>query len=228
MSDNASRIPKLADVLRAWKEADQEETHVGKIVSVESYDATTQKVNVQPLIKEAFTDEAGERQIERLPVITNVPVQFPQGGGYRLTFPIQRGDTGLLLFSDNSLDVWLSQGGEVDPIDDRRFDLSDGIFLPGVRSFKAPITDASADHMSIGKEGGLQIHIDATKIKIGSSTGAENEAAALGDTLTTYIGLLHAWNILVAAALTALIPGPPFAPPPTPPVLISTTVEVKK
>jgi hypothetical protein len=180
---NADRIPTLASVLRSSFITQAEDLHVALPCRVESYDATTQRVSVQPVLKRSFTDEEGERQVERLPVISNCPVQFPQGGGYRLTFPVAVGDTGMLLFSEASLDVWLSEGGEVDPVDDRRFDLSDGVFLPGVRSFANALSDASADHMTMGKEGGLQIHIDGASINIGSNNGAELEAVALYETL---------------------------------------------
>lgn len=225
---NAERDPSLVGALRVFLGRYFSELHTAIPGRVESYDATLQRASIQPVIKEAFEDETGERVVARLPVIPGVPVQWPSGGGYFISFPLQPGDTGLLLFSQASLDVWLSEGGEVDPLDDRRFHLSDGIFIPGVRSFKTPLSGVSSDHATFGKESGLQIHIDGSKIKIGSDIGAENESAVLGDTLTTHLGLLNAWNILVATALTALIPGPPFAPPPSPPVLISTTVEVKK
>jgi hypothetical protein len=182
------------------------------------------------VVRRSFIDEEGERQVERPPVIPNVPVQFPQGGGYRITFPLAVGDTGLLLFSDVSLDVWLSQGGEVDPLDDRRFDLSDGVFLPGVRSFANALTDASADHMTLGAEGGLQIHIDGSSIKVGSDNGAELEAVALGDSIQDYLGnptgaTLRAWLVALSTFLDPLGFVTPLPPTPT---LKSTTVEVKK
>ena len=58
-------------------------------------------------------------------------MQFPGAGGYRITFPVAEGDTGLLLFAESSLDKWLVSGGTVDPEDDRRHDLTDAVFLPG-------------------------------------------------------------------------------------------------
>lgn len=56
-----------------------------------------------------------------------------------LALPVAVGDTGLLIFSDRSLDVWLATGGIVDPGDDRRHALSDAVFVPGLRPFSSPL-----------------------------------------------------------------------------------------
>lgn len=224
---NADRLPKLASVFGVAMETLKEDLHTALPCRVESYDAAKQMVSVQPQIKKAFFDETDERQVERLPVITGVPVQFPQGGGYRITFPIAVGDTGLVLFSEASLDVWLSQGGEVDPLDDRRFHLSDGIFLPGVRSFANALTDAHSTKMTLGKEGGLQLFIDGSKIQIGSETGAELEAVALGDAIDTLLTgggptTLKTWLLGLAAIAGYVTPYPTITG------LKSSSIEVKK
>lgn len=218
-----SRQPTLAEVIRAHVLSNLSELHVALPGRIESYDAATQQASVQPLIKSPITDEEGERQVERLPVIPGVPVQFPQGGGFRLTFPLAAGDTGLLLFSEVSLDVWLSEGGEVDPRDDRRHHLTDAIFIPGVRSFKTPLSDAHETKLSLGKEAGLQLFISDSKIQLGGESG--NQAAALGDALTSHMAAVQVWLGLVATFITGL--GFAGGPPPSPPVLASSSVEVK-
>jgi hypothetical protein len=57
-----------------------------------------------------------------------------------LVMPISVGDPGLLVFADGSLDVWLSHGGLVDPLNDRHHALSDAVFIPGLRSFNNAIS----------------------------------------------------------------------------------------
>jgi hypothetical protein len=57
-----------------------------------------------------------------------------------LVLPVSVGDTGLLVFADGSLDVWLARGGVVDPLDDRHHALSDAVFIPGLRPFSNPIS----------------------------------------------------------------------------------------
>lgn len=112
---------------------------------VEKYDAATQKANVQPLLLEEHKDDLGDRVTERLPVVTNVPVMFPGAGPWRLTFPIEVGDTVLLVFSSSSLDRWLARGGEVDPEDARHHHISDAVAITGLFDFahvpsSAPVT----------------------------------------------------------------------------------------
>ena len=98
---------------------------------IESYDHTTQRAEVTPLLRRAYVD--GET--DSMPVIAGVPVVWPRSGGASLTMPVRRGDGVMLVFSDRSLDRWLVQGGEVTPDDRRKHDLSDAIAIPGLYSF---------------------------------------------------------------------------------------------
>jgi hypothetical protein len=60
-----------------------------------------------------------------------VPVHFPSGGGYGLTFPIKSGDHCLLMFSERCIDNWFVNGGTAPPDDFRQHDLSDAFALVG-------------------------------------------------------------------------------------------------
>lgn len=101
---------------------------------VESYDHTTQRAEVTPLLRRRYADGV----VEPMPVIAGVPVVWPRSGGASLTMPIKRGDGVMLIFSDRSLDSWLVQGGEVTPDDRRKHHLSDAIAIPGLYSFADP------------------------------------------------------------------------------------------
>lgn len=100
-----------------------------------TYDETQRRVTVELLLLEPYVDDAGVRQTEIPPPISNVPVLFPGSGKTRIRWPIVAGDTVLLLFSSASLDRWLVRGGAVDPADDRRHDINDCVALPGFLSF---------------------------------------------------------------------------------------------
>ena len=137
-----SQSPTFAEVLRTAMDSHTADLHVAMPGRVESYDSTNQSVSVQPLIRRGYTGEDGERAVESLPVITGVPVVFPGTGGVSITWPVAAGDTVLLVFSESSIDKWLSRGGEVDPLDDRKHTLSDAIAIPGLRDFANPVPPA--------------------------------------------------------------------------------------
>jgi hypothetical protein len=100
-------------------------------------------------------------------------VQFPSGGGLTITFPLQAGDTGLIVFSESSLDKWMAgDGGEVDPDFDTRMSLADGVFIPGVRA-RGAARDVPTGVVAIGRDGGTF------------------QGAGLGKDITDYLGALH-------------------------------------
>jgi len=134
---------------------------------VVGYDQTTNSVAVKPLIEDSRIAN-GSRTTLALPVINEVPVAFPNGGGYRITFPIQVGDVGWLMFADRSLDAWLATGREVDPVDDRDHDLNDAVFYPGTRPYGNAL-NAPTDCMSIGADDGPVIEIDGSEIRVGGA-----------------------------------------------------------
>lgn len=228
------RPTTLQELLGKFRESIAAEIHTaipGKIVK---YDETTQKADVQVLVKERYSDEAGATQVRDLPVIPSVPVQFPGAGGYRITFPIAVGDTGLVVFAEASIDKWLVSGGSVDPEDERRHDLTDAVFLPGLRDFGHALTSAPTDRATFGKDDGLQIHVSGSKIRIGSNTSIELERAACGDTLWSFLTSTNPLLGLVSWLASHTHPTPagassaPTTPPPTPTDFRSSSVEVKK
>lgn len=86
-------------------------------------------VDVQPVINfKAYDGSTTER-----PVILGVPLQYPASKTSAFTFPVQTGDTVLLVFSQRGLDVWKrGTGYPTTPSDFRTFDIKDAIAIPGV------------------------------------------------------------------------------------------------
>lgn len=97
---------------------------------IDSFDPATQTAKVQPAIKRIFT----ERGAVSLPLCVDVPVEFPGGGGFFLTFPVQPGDECTLSFSERCIDFWFDQGGVQLPAEYRTHDLSDAFARVGVNS----------------------------------------------------------------------------------------------
>ncbi len=171
--------------------------------TVQRYDAATQLADVKPQIKGTFEDEDGTVSQHSLPVITNVPVVFPGGGGFRVTFPVRAGDTVLLVFADRSLDAWLSEGHETGPDDMRRHALSDAVCIPGLHPNNAPWAGASETNLTLGKDNGPQVIVDGSNIHIGSDIGSEPTLKA-----TTYRAAENTYftglQTAIAAALSSL------------------------
>ncbi len=97
---------------------------------IASFDPDTQTASVQPAIKRIFT----EKGPVNLPVCVDVPVAFPGGGDFFLTFPVKAGDECILLFSERAIDNWHASGGTQTPAEYRMHDLSDGIAIVGLNS----------------------------------------------------------------------------------------------
>jgi hypothetical protein len=144
--------------------------HFSRPGRIESFDPATGKAEVKPLVQFPRKDkDSGEVTTLELPVIPDVPVAVAQGGGAKMTFPVSAGDPCLLIFSEVSLDEWLTNGGDPDPKDFRRNNLSDAMAIVGLGSFadwEAPLADKAALTYE-----GTELSIDNFgKIAIGNST----------------------------------------------------------
>lgn len=93
---------------------------------IEKYDSATQRADIKPSIKKRIGNE-----VISYPIITNVPVQFMGSGNAAFIFPLAKGDRCLLIFSQESLENYLSSPDrEVEPGDTRRFSIADAICIP--------------------------------------------------------------------------------------------------
>ncbi|GFM38007.1 Gp138 family membrane-puncturing spike protein [Desulfovibrio psychrotolerans] len=101
---------------------------------VESFDPDAETVSVQPAISGTVQDEAGRSRSVNLPLLVDVPVVFPAGGGFTLTYPIRKGDECLVIFASRCIDAWWQNGGIGRPLETRMHDLSDGFAFVGPRS----------------------------------------------------------------------------------------------
>lgn len=173
-----TRSPELPEVQRRAMRAELRGVHSWMPGMVVKWDPSTSRANIRPLVRVFATLEDGTRAERALPVITNVPLIFPSGDGFCLTFPIKAdadsGTTGRLCFSEVSLDRWLAgTGGLVDSEIDVRFALTDAVFEAGLRPFGNPLRNVPGDHATIGAEDGQRIHFRPNYICIGDEGGAK-------------------------------------------------------
>lgn len=85
------------------------------------------RISVQPSVKRL--NSSGQEF--DYPILPDVPIQWPSGGGAVMTFPLKVGDDVLLIFSMASItEFQLSNTGTVKPSDTRNHALSDAIAIP--------------------------------------------------------------------------------------------------
>lgn len=167
-----TQIPSLAQLLKHAIESRLLDVHTAMIAKVESYDAAKQTVNVAPMLKRTIENLQGEWVAEQLPVLCDVPVLFPRAGGFFLSFPIQPGDFVQLIFNETDIEAWL-ENKEPTISHNQRFTLQGAVALPGIFPQAMALTSAHASNLVLGKEQGLQIHIDDQKIRLGSIEASE-------------------------------------------------------
>ncbi|RJT45654.1 Gp138 family membrane-puncturing spike protein [Rahnella woolbedingensis] len=120
---------------------------------IQSFDPVTVTCTVLPAIKGSDASTTGTESAD-LPLLVDVPVVFPRGGGVTLTFPVKSGDECLLIFSDRCIDFWWQSGGVQEPVDTRQHDLSDGFAIIGPQSQAKKISGISANSAQMRSDDG--------------------------------------------------------------------------
>ncbi len=204
--------PSLGAIIAEAIEARLIDVHTHLPGRIESYDATTQKCSVQIDLRQARFLEDGSRVADKLPVLNNVPVAFGRGGGFRTTYPLRRGDVVWVGFCEGSLDRWKQRGGDIDPSDDRRCDLSDGVVIAGIADFGHPLANAPTDRMSLGCDAGATIEITSSEVRVGGNTGTQptHKGTSYNSAVNSYVTSLSTFLAAIVAALPvpAAVAGP--------------------
>ena len=101
---------------------------------VQSVNLTAMTVEVEPTVQALLTAADGTETWTNIPVLPDVPICFPGGGGFTLTFPVAVGDECLVVFSSRCIDAWWQSGGVQPQAELRMHDLSDAFAIIGPRS----------------------------------------------------------------------------------------------
>lgn len=141
---------------------------------VESFNATTQTVTVQPAIREKIRNPDLTSTMAKLPLLVDVPIVLPRAGGFSLTLPVQKGDECLVVFADMCIDGWWSLGNVQNQPDKRRHDLSDGFAVLGTWSQPRKISNYDTTSARLQTDDGQtyislkpgEIDLNATSVKI--------------------------------------------------------------
>ncbi len=108
-----------------------------------------QTIDCQPTIKRKL---AGE--LVNLPLLTNVPIRYMKTKTFSISIPIEVDDHVLVVFSERSIDTWLTQGGLQNPFDIRKHSLSDAFAFPMMYPETDLIPDFDASNLVIKTNSG--------------------------------------------------------------------------
>lgn len=200
--------PTATTNLQAAAKAAKALVNVALPATVLAYDAATQvaTVRVVPCFRRRDPEQGGKVVCYAPPDLPQIPVAFPGGAGFALTWPLAVGSTGLLVVSDRSLDEWKSTGdARTEPQDARRHSLADGVFVPGLRSPADPLTGTqlAADAAVLS---GAKVVLQSDDTRLGAASATQ--AVALGPLVEAQLTALAAAVQAAAAAATgAVVPG---------------------
>jgi hypothetical protein len=148
-------------------------------------------------------------------VFPTVPVCFPSGGPFIVTWPLQPGDEVLLVFADRCIDSWLANGAANGPQIQSSANLhsqNDGFAIPGPHSYPNVPGNINATNFQIRTlDGTTLIEITPTgQINIVAPEGLAatsnvQVSVTVGDTVFTIgpTGVTIAGNVIVSGTVTA-------------------------
>lgn len=129
--------PDLSTILDRNKEEAKSEINCVTVGTIESFDSGDQTVTVSINYKRYVSGKAAVSY----PVLIKCPVMFLFGDAARITFPIVKGDTCLLLFCDREIDTWFSGGAPNVPQSARMHSLNDAVAIVGIRNLQNKLSD---------------------------------------------------------------------------------------
>lgn len=111
---------------------------------IEKYDPEKNLANVQPIMK--YKKPNGD--ILDYPLLTGVPVWFPQVFGQKATiaYPVKEGDECLVVIAERPIDYWLF---EKETKTDLMFDLTEAVCIPGLFAKPNPLFQKAVDDEAI-------------------------------------------------------------------------------
>ena len=165
---------------------------------VVSFDAVRQVVSVQPAIKELMRVNAVLTPTT-LPILDDVPIVLPCGGGFSLTFPIKPGDECDLVFSDMAFDLWWQSGGVQQQPDGKlyRHDIGDAKAHFGLRNQKRVLANYSTSSAQLRSDDGtVAITLTGSTVKIVAPSVQIGDGGSAAALMTNNFLLYWTTNIL--------------------------------
>ena len=162
---------RQAHVLRRALERDRVDLHTGMPGRVRSFSVERQTIEVELglrcVIPSGDEDEADT--LEDYPILPEVPVCFPAGGGFRISWPLEAGDYVWVMFGEGDLSRWRETGEPSDPGVATRHGLSGAVAYPGIHPRGGANGSATGDSLRIEREGGPVLEITGSEVRAGGT-----------------------------------------------------------
>ena len=189
---------RQADLLRAVLDSHADEIHTCLPGTIRSYDYTTQTaeiaLGVHRVIRGLDGDEDDDTSAP-YPILVAVPLIWPGMGTARLNFPVNAGDSVLVLFPEASIDRWLTTGADGDPGLALRHALDGAVAIPGLRHKNNRNGGSPSDAIVLGYQGGTEVKITSTQVQAGGT-----KALAEADDVKTHLAAISAALATIGAA----------------------------
>jgi len=166
--DLTTSIATLASAIQTGIDSKLKEVHTQMPGIIETFDPEMQTAKIQPAIKRVFRTGDGEAEFltpTALPPLINVPIVYPRGGGFSLTFPVKTGDECLIQFCERAIDGWHEYGKVQEPTSRRFHAYADAVAFVGLSSKPNKVPNYSPDSVQLKHDNGdvtLSLNPDGT------------------------------------------------------------------
>ena len=121
-------VDNLSELIKRTIIQTMRQLRVSMPCEVVTYDSKRQMVDVR--IVQPEIDLAGNNI--PMSVITNIPVSFVRCGNSHITHPINKGDTGFIIFADRDISSWVETNNKSVVDSARTHSMQDSYFVPGI------------------------------------------------------------------------------------------------
>ncbi len=187
-----NEVELMNETFEAW----QSGIHTAMPGIVQSFDSAHQTCTVQPALLWRVTDQSGRTSSVALPLLVDVPVIFPGGGGYLFTFPVRPGDSCWVVFGERCIDAWWQSGGVQEQAEYRLHDLSDAVALVGIRPQTELVTggiNMSGPELRTDS-GSARLRLEGDCVVVVAPGGVTYDTPTItvtGDVIASGISLVH-------------------------------------
>lgn len=222
--DLRERFEDPCEAMQAVQDGRQAQIQTAMPGIITGYDAAAQTCSVQPAIRGRVESPDGTVASVDLPLLVDVPVFFPSGGGFTLTFPIAAGDECLVVFASRCIDAWWQSGGVQEALSARMHDLSDAFALPGPRSQARRLAAVSTEHVQLRTDDGAtyieiqpggKVRIDSEDVEFHARRSYSWDVDGYGQRVTSQGGgsyEIKTWQQGAVVTSVALPINPPEGP----------------